>query len=125
MFLGLNDWLIVELRPTAKTDMDDVQEACYDVIEGLCRQMGEEIQLGQIGAMATDDTKTLGYYLVQFATDPFSYQPAENREEANDDGDNQQIEEGSLLVRGKYYSLMRGAPFWYVPPSTDDPSLLF
>jgi hypothetical protein len=43
VFLGANDWFIVDLRPTASTDMDDVQEACYDVIEGLCRQMGKEI----------------------------------------------------------------------------------
>jgi hypothetical protein len=103
--------------------MDDVQEACYDVIEGLCRQMGEEIQLGQIGAVATDDTATLGYYLVQFTSDVFPFE-SENRE-AIDDDDIQQIEEGSLVVRGRYYSLMRGAPFWYVPPSIDDASLLF
>jgi hypothetical protein len=120
VFLGLNDWLIVDLRPTSNTDMDDVQEACYDVIEGLCKQMGEEIELGQIGAIATDDPETLGYYLVQFTSDVFLYY----KEEAADD-DNQQIEEGSLVVRGAYYSLMRGAPFWYVPPGIDDPSLLF
>jgi hypothetical protein len=122
VFLGLNDWLIVDLRPTAGTDMDEVQEACYDVIEGLCKQMSEEIQLGQIGAIATDDTATLGYYLVQFTTDVFSFEAEES--EAGDD-DNQQIEEGCLVVRGKYYSLLKGAPFWYAPPSAEDPSLLF
>jgi hypothetical protein len=36
---GLNDWLIVDLSPSAGTDMDNVQEACYDVIEGLGEQM--------------------------------------------------------------------------------------
>ena len=57
--------------------------------------------------------------------------PAENsREAANDDTeqiaeDTEQIEEGSLVVKGQFYSLMRGAPFWYVPPKKEDPSLLF
>ena len=89
-----------------------MQEACYDVIEGLCWQMGEEIEPGQIGAIATDDTATLGYYLVEFTTEAFLYyneeEKAENSEAANHD--NQQIEEGSLVVRGRYYSLMTGAP---------------
>jgi hypothetical protein len=123
VFLGLNDWLIVDLRPTSGTDLDDIQESCYDVIEGLCRQMGEEIKQGQIGAIATDDTATLGYYLVHFTSDVFPFAP-ENREAVDDD--NQQIEEGSLVVRAQFYSLMKGAPFWYVPPHTEeDPSLLF
>jgi hypothetical protein len=124
VFLGLNDWLIVDLRPTSGTDLDDLQEACYDVIEGLCRQMGEEIKQGQIGAVATDDTATLGYYLVHFTSEVFPFAP-ENRETVDDD--NQQIEEGSLVVRARFYSLMRGAPFWYVPPCStgEDQSLLF
>jgi hypothetical protein len=58
------DWLIVDLTPTAKTDVDNVQEACYyEVIEGLCRQMKDTISIGQIGAVATDDTSTPGYLL--------------------------------------------------------------
>jgi hypothetical protein len=125
VFLGLNDWLIVDLRTTAGTDLDDVQEACYDVMEGLCEQMGKEIKQGQVGAVATDDTTTLGYYLVHFTSDVFPFSP-ENRETADDD--NQQIEEGSLVVRARFYSLMKGAPFWYIPPCTgteEDPSLLF
>jgi hypothetical protein len=85
VFLGLNDWLIVDLRPTATTNMDDVQESCYNIIEGLCRQMGEEIRIGQIGAVATDDTATLGYSLVLFTTNAFSFDPAENIGEASDD----------------------------------------
>ena len=105
--------------------MDDVQEACYDVIDGLCKQMSEDINVGQIGAIATNDTETLGYYLVQFTSDAILYcdETAENRQVADDD--NQQIEEDSLVVRGKYFSLMPGAPFWYVPPSEEDPVLLF
>jgi hypothetical protein len=72
VFLGLNDWFIVDLRPTATTSLDDAQKACYDdVIKGLCRQMGKEIGIGQIGVLATDDTATLGYYLVLFTSNAF------------------------------------------------------
>jgi hypothetical protein len=111
VFLGKNYWLIVELRPTSGADINDVQEACYNIIEGLCRQMSEEIRIGQIGAVGTDDTATLGYYLVLFTSDVFSFDPENIREAANDN--NQQIEEGSsLVVRGQFYSLMKGAPFW-------------
>jgi hypothetical protein len=119
VFLGLNNWLIVDLRMTSGAGLDDVQEAC------LCKQMGKEIKQGQIGAVATDDTATLGYYLVHFTSNVFPFAP-ENRETV--DEDNQQIEEGSLVVRARFYSLMQGAPFWYIPPCTgtkEDPSLLF
>jgi hypothetical protein len=123
MFLWLHDWLMVDLRPTSGTDFDDVQEACYDIIKGLCRQMGKEIKLVHIGPVATNDTVTLGYYLLHFTRGVFPF-ASENREAVNDD--NQQIEEGSLVVRARFYSLMKGVPFWYIPPCTeDDPSLLF
>jgi hypothetical protein len=102
VFLGTNNWLIVDLRWTANTDMDDMQDSCYDIIEGLCRQMSKNIQLGQIGAVTTNDTATLGYYLVHFTSDVFSFQP-ENREATDDD--NQQIEEGFLVVRVWFYLL--------------------
>ncbi len=101
VFLGLNDWLIVDLRPTATTNLDEVQEACYDVIEGLCRQMGEEIGIGQIGAVATDDTATLGYYQVLFTRYAFSFDLEETIREAADD-DTKQIEEGSIVVIGLF-----------------------
>jgi hypothetical protein len=61
-------------------------------------------------------------YLVHFPSNVFSFE-AENREVTNNN--NQQIEEGSLLIRARFYSLMKCAPFWHVPQSTDDPSLLF
>jgi hypothetical protein len=85
--------------------------------------MSEEIRIGQIGAVATDDTSTLGYYLVLFTSDAFSFDPENTREAADDN--NQQIEEDSLVVRGQFYSLMPGAPFWYVPPNKEDSCLLF
>jgi hypothetical protein len=102
VFLGLNNWLIVDLRPTATINLDEVQEACYNVIKGLCRQMGEEIGIGQIGEFTTDDTATLGYYLlVLFTSNAFSVDPENIIEAASDD--TQQIEEGSLVVRGQFY----------------------
>jgi hypothetical protein len=63
IFKGLNDWLIVDLSPTAATDMDDVQEACYDVIEGLCEQMSRLIKIGLTGAVATEDLENSGLLL--------------------------------------------------------------
>ena len=66
-----------------------MQEACYNIIKGLCRQMGKEIGIGQIGVVATDDTATLGYYLVLFTSTAFSFDP-ENIIEAAD-GNIQQI----------------------------------
>jgi hypothetical protein len=76
--------------------------------------MVEQIKQGQIGAAPTDDTATLGYYLVHFTSDLFPFVP-ENREAVDK---NQQIKEVSLVVRAGFYLLMKGAPFWYVPPST-------
>jgi hypothetical protein len=94
--------------------MDDVQEACYDVIKGLCRQMGKDIMIGHIGLVMTDDTATLGYYLVLFTSDTFSFHPGNIREVVNA---TQQLEKGSLVVRIQSYLPMKGAPLWYVPPN--------
>jgi hypothetical protein len=46
--------------------------------------MVDEIKQGQIGAVPTDDTATLGYYLVHFISDVFPFAP-ENREVVDDD----------------------------------------
>jgi hypothetical protein len=119
IFQGENDWLIVDLTATAKTDMDDVEEACYEVIEGLCRQMKDMIRVGQIGAVATDDTSTQGYYLVEWTSDVFEYHSSEDR---NEDGI--QVEDGCLVVLAKYLSLIQGAPFWYTPSVPGSTSFL-
>jgi hypothetical protein len=34
-----------------------------------------------------------------------------------------QIEEGTLVVTGKYHILIKGAPFWYSSPKPDDESI--
>jgi hypothetical protein len=116
IFMGLNDWLIVDLSPSAGTDMDDVQEACYDVIEGLVEQMSRQIKMGRTGAIATEDMETQGYYLVQWETEAYSFDPKDE----DSTSDNLQIEAGTLVVRGQYHSLIKGAPFWYCPPNQDD-----
>jgi hypothetical protein len=100
--------------------MDDVQEACYEVIEGLCRQMKDTINIGQIGAVATDDTSTQGYYLVEWTSDVFQYNSG--ADDGNEDGT--QLEDGCLVVRAKYLSLIQGAPFWYTPSVPQDAGFL-
>jgi hypothetical protein len=113
-FKGLNNWLIVDLSrsPSAGTNMDNIQEACYDVIEGLCNQMSQQIKIGRTGAIATEDMETQGYYLVRWDMEAYLFDPTD-KEFASD---NQQIEEGTLVGRGKYHSLIKGAQFWYCPP---------
>jgi hypothetical protein len=64
--------------------------------------------------------KTQGYYFVQWDTEAYLFD-ATNEESASDD---LQIEDGTLVVRGKYHSLIKGAPFWYSPPKPDDESVL-
>jgi hypothetical protein len=96
--------------------MDDVQEACYDVIEGLGEQMSQQIKIARTGAIATEDMDTQGYYLVRWETEAYLFDPTDEESTS----DNLQIEEGALVVRGKYHSLIKGAPFWYCPPHLDN-----
>jgi hypothetical protein len=96
--------------------MDNVQEACYDVIEGLGEQMSQQIEIGRTGAIATEDMDTQGYYLVRWETEAYLFDPTDEESASN----NLQIEEGTLVVQGKYHSLIKGAPFWYCPPNLDD-----
>jgi hypothetical protein len=94
--------------------MDDIQEACYDVIEGLSNKMSQQIKIGHTSAIATEDMETQGYYLVWWDTEAYLFDPTD-KEFASD---NQQIEDGTLVVRGKYHSLIKGSPFWYCPPQS-------
>jgi hypothetical protein len=110
IFKGLDDWLIVDLPPSAGTDMDGVQEAYCDVIERMCDVMSRQIKI------ATEDMETQAYYLVCRETVAYCFGPADKESTS----DNPQIEAGALVVRGEYHSLLKGAPFWYCPPRPDD-----
>jgi hypothetical protein len=111
IFKGLNDWLIVDLSPSAGTNMDDVQEACYDIIRGLCKQMSQQIKIGWTGMKATEDTAMQGGVL--------PHTVGGDRETYLFDPTNK---EGALVVRGKYHALIKGASF--DEGMTDDESVL-
>ena len=58
--------------------------------------VGEEIQIGLIGAVVTSDEKADGYYLIQWTGTPYTDQDT-----------------GGLLCDGKYLNPVGGAPKWY------------
>ena len=54
-----NKWTIVTCIPTKDTDKDDVEGATEEVLVGIAERMGQEVEEGNVGAIAMDDDKIL------------------------------------------------------------------
>jgi hypothetical protein len=113
IFQGLNDWLIVDLVPTAKSDEEEIELAYTTVLKGIATIMSESIKIGEYGAFNTDDEAADGYYLVRWASDPYSLQ----EDVFLDDYDPPlQIVRGELVCDAFYCSKIPRARQWYTPP---------
>ena len=92
-----NCWYIVEVKPAADTEEEELAEVFEDIIHHVTSAVAESIEPGSIGAIATADETTDGYYLVQFSGLPFVEQ----------DGS------GALLCECYWLYPIPGARKWY------------
>lgn len=110
IFEGLNDWVIVNLVKTNKTD-DDQIEAAHDIIlDTIAEETRDEISIGNIGAFNTDDPEADGYYLVRWTSEPYEL---EQDEELTDYDPPMKLPAGELVCEGQYLNKVDRAKRWY------------
>ena len=69
-----NCWHIVSVKPGVDTDDEDLDEMFKHVLHHVTSAVAASVELGNIGAIATDDASTDRYYLVEFTGLPFTEQ---------------------------------------------------
>lgn len=103
VFGALNDWNIVSLVAKAEADDDELDEAKADVLSGISSIMALGIQVGNYGALMTEDDNSHGYYLFQFLSSSYTLQ-----EDRND------IQSGELMADVQYFQSVGRARHWYI-----------
>ena len=64
------------------------------------------IKKGEVGALGTTDEAAMGYYLVEWLSEPYSLQ-------MDTDGMAGVIGAGKMVVDAMYFNRVQRAPFWY------------
>jgi hypothetical protein len=115
IFHGLNDWRIVQVKPATKGDHEEDLHAAQDVVlESLVKAMMGEVKEGNIGAFATEDPESDGYYVVRFKSVPYALPCQTKLTKFNP---NIVVEEGALVVDAKYLNMVPRSQRWYTPSS--------
>jgi hypothetical protein len=117
IFEGLNDWQIVSMEAKAGgNNENDVQEAEQIVMDGIADSMRTEIVPGNIGAFATEDPASDGYYIIQWTSAPFEL---ESERRLNEFDPPIILKEGELVVKANYFYQVPRASKWYTPSSLE------
>jgi hypothetical protein len=113
IFESLNDWQIIDTMPKVSNDEEEVMLAHNDALSTIAESMRGEISIGNIGAFATEDEATDGYYLVQWTGLP--YELLSDRE-INEFEPPLIIRKGQLVCEASYYHMVPAGPRrWYTP----------
>jgi len=94
-----NCWYIVEVKPGADTDEEDLTDIFKDVLHHVTSAVAASVELGNIGAIATDDESSDGYYLVEFTGVPYTEQSGSSA--------------GALMCECYWLYPIPGARKWY------------
>ena len=73
---GLNDWKIMSLAETPKSDAKEIEEVQRVVLASLGTMMAEKIDAGGVGAFPTEDDDADGYYIVDWTRESYTLQHA-------------------------------------------------
>jgi hypothetical protein len=117
LFEGLNDWTQISLVPKAGIDEEELNDARGIVLDGIAEMISETIEVGESGAFMTDDTTTDGYYLVEWAGEPYTLQ---EETVLNEYEPPIILPEGELVCEAKYWSQVPRAKRWFTPSQTGD-----
>ena len=115
IFHGLNDWHIVKVKPAAKGDhKEDLHTAQDIVLESLVKAMMGEVKEGNIGAFATEDPESDGYYIVRFKRILYALT---RQTKLTEFIPTIVVEEGALVVDAEYLNMVPRNQRWYTPSS--------
>ena len=109
----MNDWKIINLKPRADADEDELEEAHAYALNGIETMNSEKVEIGNHGAFATNDPDADGYYVVQWTSDPYTLQ------------DDLPLESGTFIPGGEivcdaiYLRKVPRAKQWYIPETSE------
>jgi hypothetical protein len=113
--LGLNDWMIVNLEPTNKSDLEEIEDTQAVALSGITMMMAEQVEVGSHGAFSTDDPDANVYYIVEWTSTTYTLQEDAELKEYDPP---EMVEKGTLVCDAKYFNKVPGAKHWYTPTLT-------
>jgi hypothetical protein len=115
IFYGLNDWRIIEVKPATKGDHEEDLHAVQDIVlESLVKAIMGEVKEGNVGAFATEDPESDGYYIVRFKSVPYALTRQKKLTKFNPAI---VVEEGVLVVDAEYLNMVPRSQRWYTSSS--------
>jgi hypothetical protein len=111
----LNDWTLVKKNPAKLCDESEVEELQEMLLDNLATIMAETVVEDGIGAFLTDDPEVDGYYLVKWATTPYTLQEDVILKEYTP---HIKIATGELVCNARYFNHVQRVPYWYTPSDT-------
>ena len=73
MLGSFNNWNIIKFtnKTTSSEYFDDVHKV---VLDGISDNMSSLLQLGKYGDINSEDTTTIGYYVIKYLSEPYTLQ---------------------------------------------------
>jgi hypothetical protein len=103
---GANNWRISQLVARTPENKTGTRETNKCVLNAMKARIAMIIREGKIGAVATTDKAVMGYYVVEWLTEPYSLQE-------DTEGMAGMIGTGTMVADAIFYNRVGGAPYWY------------
>jgi hypothetical protein len=103
---GANNWRISQLVAQTVEDERGAREGNKSILNAMEVRIASMIRSGEIGAVATTDENAMGYYIVEWMSDPYSLQE-------DTEGMAGVMDAGTLVADAIFYNRVEGAPYWY------------
>ena len=105
MLGSFNNWNIIKF--TNKKTLSELFDAVHKlVLDGISNNMASLVQLGKYGSINTADPTTMGYYVIEFLSVPYTLQ-----EDQTTYG--QFSKSGELVVKSEYHIILKSKTNWY------------
>jgi hypothetical protein len=111
-FLGLNDWHVVNLEPTNKSDLEEIEDTQAFALCGITTMMAERVVIGSHGALSTDDPDANGCYVIEWTGNPCTLQEDTELKEHDPP---ELVEKGTLVCEANHWNKVPGAKDWHTP----------
>jgi hypothetical protein len=112
IFLGLNDWNMVNLLPTNKSDLEEIEDTQAVALSGITTMMAERVNVGSFGALSTEDPDANGHYVVEWTSDPCTLQ---GDTELTEHSPPEMVEKGSFVCEATHCNKVPRAKHWCTP----------
>jgi hypothetical protein len=103
---GANNWRISQLVAQTVEDEMGAREGNKSILNAMEVRIASMIKDGEIGAVATTDENAMGYYIVEWMSDPYSLQE-------DTEGMAGVMDAGTMVADAIFYNRVGGAPYWY------------